>query len=85
MNEERLKAYQHLIHQLITSSSGEEGKILQENSELVDIGLCLTMKMVAETLAENGQPQNAEWLLQLSGELMIQLIYDSPSPNALSE
>lgn len=85
MNEERLKAYQNLIYQLLNSSSGEEGKILQENSEFVDIGLCLTMKIIAETLAENGQAQNAEWLLQLSGELMTQLIYDSPSPNPLSE
>ncbi len=40
------------------------------------------MKMIAETLAEKGQAQEAEWLLQLAQELMVQLIYDSPSPDA---
>lgn len=85
MNEERLTAYQTLIYQLLNCSNGEEGKILQDNAELVDIGFCLTVKIVAETLAENGQAQEAEWLLQLAQELMVQLIYDSPSPDVSME
>ena len=85
MNEERLSAYQTLIYQLLNCVNGEEGNILQDNAELVDIGFCLTMKMVAETLAAKGQPQEAEWLLQLAQELMVQLIYDSPSPEASME
>ena len=85
MNQERLTAYQKLIYQLLNCGNGEEGNILQDNAELVDIGFCLTMKMVAETLAEKGQAQEAEWLLQLAQELMVQLIYDTPSPDASLE
>lgn len=81
MKEERLTAYQKLIHQLLNCSNGEEGKILQDHAELVDIGFCLTLKIVAETLAEKGQAQEAEWLLQLAQELMVQLIYDSSLPD----
>jgi hypothetical protein len=78
MNEERLAAYVNLIQQLIDCPNGEEGTILQDHAELVDMELCLTMKMVAETLTENGQEQTAQWLLNNAEKLM--MLLSSPSP-----
>ncbi|MEQ9368062.1 hypothetical protein [Coleofasciculus sp. F4-SAH-05] len=39
MNEQRRDAYLKLINALLTCPSGEEGKILPDNAELVDAGL----------------------------------------------
>ncbi|WP_254174772.1 CHAT domain-containing protein [Planktothrix pseudagardhii] len=78
MNEERLAAYLNLIQLLIDCPNGEEVTILQDHAELVDMGLCLTMKKVAETLTENGQEQTAQWLLKIAEELMMLLSYPSP-------
>ncbi len=85
MNEERLIAYLDLIQQLIDCSSGEEGTILQNHAEFVDIGLCLTMERVAETLTENAQEQTAKWLLNIAGKLMRWLASDPGSPYASDE
>ncbi|HAO10398.1 MAG TPA: hypothetical protein DCQ51_04260, partial [Planktothrix sp. UBA8407] len=79
MNEERLAAYVNLIQLLIDCPNGEEGTILQDHAELVDLELCLTMKMVAETLTENGQEQTAQWLLKIAEQLM--MLLSSPSPD----
>ncbi|MBD2485137.1 CHAT domain-containing protein [Planktothrix sp. FACHB-1365] len=79
MNEERLAAYRDLIQLLIDCPNGEEVTILQDHAELVDMGLCLTMKMVAETLTENGQEQTAQWLLNFAEQLM--MLLSSPSPD----
>jgi len=78
MNEERLAAYVNLIQLLIDCPNGEEETILQDHAELVDMELCLTMKMVAETLTENGQEQTAQWLLNNAEKLM--MLLSSPSP-----
>ncbi|WRH64909.1 MAG: CHAT domain-containing tetratricopeptide repeat protein [Planktothrix sp. GU0601_MAG3] len=79
MNEERFAAYLNLIQQLIDCPNGEEVTILQDHAELVDMGLCLTMKRVAETLTENGQEQTAQWLLKIAEQLM--MLLSSPSPD----
>jgi hypothetical protein len=52
MNEQRLQAYLTLIQQLLNCPNGEEGNILQANSELVDGGLVEVMGQVADTFTQ---------------------------------
>ncbi|PSB00593.1 tetratricopeptide repeat protein, partial [Merismopedia glauca] len=67
MDEQRLEAYVNLIQQLLSCSTAEELNVtLQGNFELVDAGLIQTVRVFAQQVAENGQEERANWLLQLA-------------------
>ncbi|WP_293091240.1 CHAT domain-containing tetratricopeptide repeat protein [Moorena sp. SIOASIH] len=69
MDEQSSKAYLKLINALLTCSSGKESEILRANQELIDKKLILTMVIVSETLAEQGDRTAADWLQNLAEQL----------------
>lgn len=66
MNEIRREAYLNLIDQLLYCPSGEEAKILDVNSELVDTGLVQMMEEVAEYIGVEGNQNGSEFLYNLA-------------------
>ncbi len=71
MDEQRIQAYLNLINTLLLNreSEAEINKILNDNQELIDSGLWQTMFQVAEQLAEGGDRDNAEFLLNIASQL----------------
>ncbi len=59
MDESRHQAYLNLIQQLLSYPSGEEPKILQANSVLLDLGFLRACEGVAARLAEEGEENAA--------------------------
>jgi len=78
-----VQAYLNLIQQLLNCPQGEEGKILQANAELVDGGLARVMEQVAAQIAENGDENTAQWLSNLSRQLVARL--GNPSTSSTPE
>ena len=74
MDEQRIEAYLNLINTLLLNreSEAELNKILNDNQELIDSGLWQTMFQVAEQLAEGGNQDNAEFLLEMANYLASQ-------------
>ncbi|MBD2606320.1 tetratricopeptide repeat protein [Scytonema hofmannii FACHB-248] len=70
MDEQRIKDYLNLIQELLSCPSGQEGEILQTNSNLIDEGLIAVMEQVAADMAEDGDRDAAEWLQNLAVELI---------------
>jgi len=66
MNEIRREAYLNLIDQLLYCPSGEEAKILDVNSELVDTGLVQMMEEVAKYIGVEGNQNGSEFLYNLA-------------------
>ncbi|MDJ0557220.1 MAG: tetratricopeptide repeat protein [Microcoleaceae cyanobacterium MO_207.B10] len=69
MNEQRLTEYAQLIQQLLECPEGEELDILQNHLHLIDAGLIAEMQQYAQHLAEAGQKNNAQWLLNMAEKL----------------
>ena len=78
MDEERLKAYFDLSRKLLTRSSSEKVKIIQNNRELVDEGLLQAMVVLAELLAAEGKQKTAKILGSVRSELL-EIISEYPS------
>ncbi len=68
MDENRVRAYLNLIQLLLSCPAGEEGELLQENSEFVDSGLIEVMQQEASRMAADGEP-NAGFLQQLAEQI----------------
>jgi len=68
MDENRLQSYLNLIQSLLTCPSGQEMKLLQQHSELIDSDLIEVMQQVASRMAADGQP-NAGFLQQLAQQI----------------
>ena len=81
MDENRLQSYLNLIQSLLTCPSGQEMKLLQEHSELVDSGLIEVMQQVASQMAADGQP-NAGFLQQLAQQISQALAAGAQGGNA---
>ncbi|MFP4102671.1 MAG: hypothetical protein ACLFWZ_19080, partial [Coleofasciculus sp.] len=69
MHEQRMTAYINLIESLLTCPDGEELSLLQANAELVDEEFVQEMVTVAAQMAEAGNENAANYLLDLAGEL----------------
>ncbi len=69
MDEQRLSGYLNLIQQLLNCPRGTEAEVLQENIELVDAELLQVMVAVAQKLAEEGEEQNAQWLMGMADSI----------------
>ncbi len=72
-NAERDSAYLQLIYALLSCPSGEEPQILQDNSQLLDRWFLQACEAVAETLAEQGEENKADFLRSVAshvGELL---------------
>ncbi|NES03635.1 MAG: tetratricopeptide repeat protein, partial [Okeania sp. SIO2F4] len=82
MNEQRLTEYAQLIQQLLECPEGEELDILQNHLHLIDAGLIAVMEQYAEYLAEAGQKNNDQWLLNMAEKLTEWL---NQSQNSVSE
>jgi tetratricopeptide (TPR) repeat protein len=80
----RKKAYLKLIEKLLSCPSGKEEKVLRNNSDLIDAGLVEEMTKVAATLAEEGELDTAEFLIEVAEDLAANLERLS-SPGNLSE
>lgn len=80
MNEQRYTAYLTLINTLLTCPGGEEGRVLQDNSELLDAGLVETMALVVDVLTERGDEKGAEFLTGMANQLG-QILGLSSSPS----
>ncbi|MFB2892481.1 hypothetical protein ACE1CI_06005 [Aerosakkonemataceae cyanobacterium BLCC-F50] len=59
MNEERIQAYGNLIQQLLSCPNGERPQILDDNSELLDLGFVQVCEAKAAGLAEEGKQNDA--------------------------
>ncbi|WP_445248144.1 CHAT domain-containing protein [Microcoleus sp. OTE_8_concoct_300] len=70
MDEQRQQAYLNLIRSLLNCPRGEENKILQANSELVDAGLVQVMLEEANNLRIDNNLDDANSLMTLAGHLM---------------
>ncbi len=66
MNEQRLQAYNQLIQTLLDCPSGEEPEILAANTELLDADFVQVVVAAAEYFAQQGEENNAEWLINLA-------------------
>ncbi|XWK87948.1 MAG: tetratricopeptide repeat protein [Phormidium sp.] len=69
MNEERIQAYGNLIQQLLSCPDGEEPQILQDNSELVDLGFVQVCEAKAAGLAEEGKQNEADFLRSVARQI----------------
>jgi hypothetical protein len=69
MDESRANAYLELIHTLLNCPTGQEPQILQDNIELLDRGFLQTCEIIAETLAEQGGENSANFLRDLAAHL----------------
>jgi hypothetical protein len=69
MDENRDRAYLQLIHTLLNCPNGDEPQILQDNRELLDRRFLQACELVAETLAEQGQENAANFLRNLASQL----------------
>ncbi|MBD2337429.1 CHAT domain-containing protein [Calothrix sp. FACHB-156] len=65
------QTYYNLIEALLSCSNGQEGQILKDNFDLLDLGLSETMKQVAETLMEEGEEDTSEWLLNVASQVRV--------------
>jgi Tetratricopeptide repeat len=65
MEETRDRAYLQLIHTLLNCPNGEETQILEDNIELLDREFLKTCESIAETLAQQGGENGANFLRNL--------------------
>ena len=73
------QAYMELIEQLLNCENEEAVEsLLNTNQHLLDGGLVQSMLAVANDMLARGEPDNANFLMNLAGELMG--IYDNYSP-----
>ena len=87
MEENRIAAYEQLIHTLLNCPNGDEPQILQDNSELLDRGFLETCESVAAKLAEQGGENGANFLRNLASQLgqFIHMNDDGDSNNSEGE
>ncbi|MEZ2344951.1 tetratricopeptide repeat protein, partial [Microcoleus sp.] len=69
MEENRIAAYEQLIHTLLNCPKVDEPQILQDNSELLDRGFLETCESVAAKLAAQGGENGANFLRNLASQL----------------
>jgi hypothetical protein len=69
MDEQCQQAYLQLIFSLLNCPDGQEIELLEANSDLVDRGLLEWMALVAADLAEKGNQNAADWLLNFASQL----------------
>jgi tetratricopeptide (TPR) repeat protein len=68
-HQKRQKAYLNLITVLLRCPSGKEPEILMANQNLLDAGLVKMMGMVAMRLADEGDRESANFLINLANSL----------------
>ena len=87
MEENRIAAYEQLIHTLLNCPNGDEPQILQDNSELLDRGFLETCESVAAKLAAQGGENGANFLRNLASQLgqFIDMNDDGDSNNSQGE
>ncbi|HEY9795776.1 MAG TPA: CHAT domain-containing tetratricopeptide repeat protein [Leptolyngbyaceae cyanobacterium] len=68
-NKKRQEAYLHLIVDLLQCPRGREPKILMAHRNLIDAGLVKMMGMVAMRLADEGDRESANFLINLANSL----------------
>ncbi len=70
MHKKRRQAYRNLINALLNCNEGEEWQLLEEHSELLDAHFVQTMLEVSEDLRTQDDLDNANFLMNLAGQLM---------------
>jgi CHAT domain-containing protein/tetratricopeptide (TPR) repeat protein len=65
MDEQRIAAYLDLIQQLLTCPDGDEGRILNENRELVNGEFLQVCETIAQQMEQGGRENEARKLRQL--------------------
>jgi hypothetical protein len=72
MTEDRQDAYLNLVRALLQCEGGTEADILQAHPELVDEGLVMTLRGVAQMMAKQNDPESVstiEWLTDFATQL----------------
>jgi CHAT domain-containing protein len=69
--EEITQIYHSLIEAILSCPNGQEGQILKDNFDLLDLGLLETMQQVAKTFMEEGEEDTSHWLLNLASQIRI--------------
>ena len=79
MNEQRQQAYLELVQSLLQCENDTEADILQAHPELVDAGLVMTLRSVAQMMTERkdlaAAEYTAEWLINFANWFNIISIY----------
>ncbi|KOP26270.1 hypothetical protein AMR41_11260, partial [Hapalosiphon sp. MRB220] len=73
MNEQRQQAYLNLIQSLLNCPSGEESEILTANQDLIDAGFLQMLLAVAQMMAQEGEENTANWLINLAEHIATDL------------
>ncbi|AFZ11640.1 Tetratricopeptide TPR_1 repeat-containing protein [Crinalium epipsammum PCC 9333] len=66
---QRSEDYYRLIHHLLTCRDGEESKILMANPDLIDDGLIEALKQVSSMMAQQGNQNLADYLIDIAKEV----------------
>jgi CHAT domain-containing protein len=84
MDEQRIGDYLNLIQALLSCPGGEEAEILAAHQELIDAGLLLVMEQVADSMAQEGNDNTAEFLRDVARQLSEALGLSSSTPSSSS-
>ena len=66
---QRSEDYYRLIHHLLSCRDGEESKILMANPDLIDDGLIEALKQVSSMMAQQGNQNLADYLIDIAKDL----------------
>ncbi|BAY80441.1 hypothetical protein NIES25_69290 (plasmid) [Nostoc linckia NIES-25] len=81
--EQHTQAYLNLINQLLSCNDGDGARILQDNQELLGLGLIETMIGVGQELEKQGREYEAQWLIDVAWQLKkyLGLVEDETTEN----
>ena len=69
IDENRAQAYLQLIYTLLNFPNGEDSQILQDNLELLDLRFLQACEIIAATLEEDGEEDQANYLRNIASYL----------------
>jgi hypothetical protein len=69
IDENRAQAYLQLIYTLLNFPNGEDSQILMDNLELLDLRFLQGCEIIAATLEEDGEENQANYLRNIASQL----------------
>ncbi|MFB8794315.1 MAG: hypothetical protein U7126_08830 [Microcoleus sp.] len=69
IDENRAQAYLQLIYTLLNFPNGEDSQILMDNLELLDLRFLQACEIIAATLEEDGEQNQANYLRNIASHL----------------
>jgi hypothetical protein len=69
IDENRAQAYLQLIYTLLNFPNGEDSQILMDNLELLDLRFLQACEIIAATLEEDGEENQANYLRNIASHI----------------